>query len=49
MKRPDVIIFPGSKDYRYGLIIDKYQSHSTQSLIGKRIQFYVSNVGGSES
>jgi hypothetical protein len=27
IKRPDFILFSGSKEQRYGLIIDKYQSH----------------------
>jgi hypothetical protein len=35
MERPDFTIFSGSKEYRYGLIIDKYQSHNTPSLILK--------------
>jgi hypothetical protein len=35
MKRPDFIVFPGGKAQRYGLIIDKYQSHNTPSLILK--------------
>jgi hypothetical protein len=29
------VIFSGSKKYRYGLIIDKCQSHNTPSLILK--------------
>jgi hypothetical protein len=35
MKSPDFIFFSSSKEQRYGLIIDKYQSHNTSSLILK--------------
>jgi hypothetical protein len=34
-KTPDFIVFSGSKEYRYGLIIDKCQSQNTLSLIYK--------------
>jgi hypothetical protein len=33
MKRTDFIVFSGSKEKRYGLIIDKYQSCNTPNLI----------------
>jgi hypothetical protein len=29
MKRPEFIVFSGSKEYKYGRIIDKYQSQNT--------------------
>jgi hypothetical protein len=32
-KRPDFIAFSGSKECRYGLIIDKYQSHNTKKKL----------------
>jgi hypothetical protein len=32
MERPDLMVFSGSKEYRYGLFIDKYQSHNTTVL-----------------
>jgi hypothetical protein len=35
MKRLDFIVYSGSKEWRYGLIIDKYQSHSMRNLILK--------------
>jgi hypothetical protein len=35
MKSPVFNVFSGSKEYRYGLITDKYLSHNTPSLIKK--------------
>jgi hypothetical protein len=35
MKLPDLIVFSGNKDYRYGLIIDKYQWHKTPTSVLK--------------
>jgi hypothetical protein len=35
MKRPDFIVFSGRTDWRYDLIIDKYQSHNKPGLILK--------------
>jgi hypothetical protein len=35
MKRPDCSIFPESKEHKYGLMFDKYQSYNTPSLILK--------------
>jgi hypothetical protein len=40
MKLPDFIIFSGSKEQGCGLIIDKYQSHNTSSLILKNQYIY---------
>jgi hypothetical protein len=33
MKRPDFIVFRGSKENKYGLINGKQQAHNTQNLI----------------
>jgi hypothetical protein len=30
LKHPDFIVLSGSKEYRYGLITDKYQPHNTK-------------------
>jgi hypothetical protein len=35
MKRLEFIVFSRSKEQRYGLTIDRYQSHKTLSLIFK--------------
>jgi hypothetical protein len=31
MKEPDFMAFSGRKQYRYGLIIEKYQSYNTKT------------------
>jgi hypothetical protein len=53
MKHPDFIVFSRSKKKTYGLIIGKYQSHATPSLIVKKgntllreHRWYVPTVAG---
>jgi hypothetical protein len=35
-----IIVFSESKEYRYGITNDEYQSHITPRLITKSIYFY---------
>jgi hypothetical protein len=42
---PNFVVFSGSKEQRYGVIIDKNQSHNTPRLILKINTFYVSIIG----
>jgi hypothetical protein len=44
MKYPHFIVFPGSVEQRYGLMVDTHQPHNTPSVIKNSIYFYLCAV-----